>query len=106
MTPNEYQKKAHETSASSVGFFVDEDGEKEALITADFIYPALGLAEEAGEVAGKFAKAVRDNKGIITAERKLEILKELAEYEQTWINMENVSKNLDEQYSKRKSKKR
>ena len=31
--------------------------------------------------------------------------KELAEYEQTWINMENVSKNLDEQYSKRKSKK-
>ena len=32
--------------------------------------------------------------------------KELVEYEQTWINMENVSKNLDEQYSKRKSKKR
>ena len=28
--------------------------------------------------------------------------KELAEYEQTWINMENVSKNLDGQYSKRK----
>ena len=79
MTPNEYQKKAHETSAYSVGFFVDEDGEKEALITADFIYPALGLAEEAGEVAGKFAKAVRDNKGNITAERKPEILKELGD---------------------------
>ena len=31
--------------------------------------------------------------------------KELAEYEQTWINMENVSKNLDGQYLKRKSKK-
>lgn len=72
-----HQKKARETSAYSVGFFVDEDGEKEALITADFIYPALGLAEEAGEVARKFAKVVRDNKGIVTAERKLEILKEL-----------------------------
>lgn len=39
-------------------------------------------------------------------ELKMILPKELAEYEQTWINMENVSKNLDEQYSKRKSKKR
>lgn len=79
MTPNEYQKKAHETSAYSVGFFVDEDGEKEALITADFIYPALGLAEEAGEVAGKFAKAVRDNAGVIDEAYKFEIEKELGD---------------------------
>lgn len=28
--------------------------------TADHIYAALGLAEEAGEVCGKIAKAVRD----------------------------------------------
>lgn len=104
MTPNEYQKKAHETSAYSVGFFVDEDGEKEALITADFIYPALGLAEEAGEVAGKFAKAIRDNGGVIDEDRKREIVKELGDV--CWfvaelctclgVSLEDVmQKNLD-----------
>lgn len=44
-----------------------------------YIYPALGLAEEAGEVAGKFAKAVRDNNGILTTDRKEEIVKELGD---------------------------
>lgn len=73
MTPNEYQKKAHETASYPAGTI----GEVRQAV--DYLYPALGLSEEAGEVAGKFAKAVRDNKGIITAERKLAILKELGD---------------------------
>lgn len=44
MTFDEYQKFTHTTA-----FYKDT------------LYPVLGLAEEAGEVAGKFAKYVRDN---------------------------------------------
>lgn len=44
-----------------------------------WLYPALGLAEEAGEVSGKFAKAIRDSCGRINDERKKEITKELGD---------------------------
>lgn len=43
------------------------------------IYPVMGLAEEAGEVVGKFAKAYRDCNGEITKERREEIAKELGD---------------------------
>ena len=68
-----YQKMAHETAAYPCGTI----GEYEH--AAPYIYPALGLAEEAGEVAGKFAKAVRDNEGVIGNDRKNEISKELGD---------------------------
>lgn len=71
MTPNEYQKEAHKTSKYSVATV---DGTE-----YPYVYPALGLAEEAGEVAGKFAKAVRDENGVISEQRKTEIIKELGD---------------------------
>lgn len=43
------------------------------------IYPALGLAEEAGEVAGKIKKAIRDDGGILTEDRTIALLKELGD---------------------------
>ena len=70
---NLYQEKAHETAnypSVTIG--------KEAH-AVDYIYPVFGLAEEAGEVAGKFAKAVRDNEGVIDEERRREIMKELGD---------------------------
>lgn len=70
---NEYQEKAHGTAGYPVGTV------GEARNAAGYIYPALGLAEEAGEVAGKFAKAVRDNEGVIDEARKVEIVKELGD---------------------------
>lgn len=46
------------------------------------IYPALGLASEAGEVAGKIKKILRDGKSIragLTPEKRLEIGAELGD---------------------------
>ena len=62
-----YQKLAHE--------FADYSGVREGKWT----YPVMGLAEEAGEVAGKFAKAIRDDGEIITPERKEAVIKELGD---------------------------
>lgn len=70
---NDYQKKAHKTADYPSGTI---GADKHAV---DYVYPAFGLSEEAGEVAGKFAKAVRDNQGVIDEERKLEIVKELGD---------------------------
>lgn len=65
MTLNEYQKKALET----------EDYPSELKI----ILPTLGLTGEAGEVADKVKKVLRDNNGEFTGERTKEIAKELGD---------------------------
>lgn len=44
-----------------------------------WIYPALGLPNEAGEVAGKLKKVIRDHNFEITEEIRLEIGKELGD---------------------------
>lgn len=48
-------------------------------IGKNFVYPTLGIADEAGEVVGKIKKAIRDDGGIITKEKKEEVLKELGD---------------------------
>ena len=105
---NDYQKIAHETADYPEGKIVDTKEGVEHYI--NYIYPALGLSEEAGEVAGKYAKAVRDNAGVIDDERKKEIVKELGDV--LWFVSElctslNVSlaevaqKNLDKLASRK-----
>jgi NTP pyrophosphatase (non-canonical NTP hydrolase) len=101
---DEYQKKAHETAEYPSGTIgVDKHA-------VDYIYPSLALSEEAGEVAGKFAKAVRDNQGVIDEERKIEIVKELGDV--CWfvaelctvlhVNLSDVmQKNLDKLASRK-----
>lgn len=44
-----------------------------------YTFLALGLAEEAGEVVGKIKKAIRDDDGVITSERREAIKKELGD---------------------------
>lgn len=72
MTLNEYQKQAKTT---------DILGHKEGILAHEPAYVAkvLGLTGEAGEVAEKYKKIIRDKKGIVSPEDKQEILKELGD---------------------------
>jgi len=45
----------------------------------NFIYPTLGLAGEAGEVAEKIKKVIRDNNSAINEEVRAELAKELGD---------------------------
>lgn len=65
MTLNEYQEKALETAVYPKQFKI--------------IYPALGLNGEAGEVADKVKKVIRDNQEEFDDNRKKEIAKELGD---------------------------
>jgi len=63
---NEYQKKSRKTAIyPNVG--------------KNYIYPTLGLSGEAGEVAEKIKKVIRDKKGKIDGETREAIKKELGD---------------------------
>ena len=78
MTFQEYQDEARKTA-----IYPNKDN--------NFIYPTLGLAGEAGEVAEKIKKVIRDGNGIITEEKKTEITKELGDV--LWY-VANLAKEL------------
>jgi NTP pyrophosphatase (non-canonical NTP hydrolase) len=66
MDLNEYQKRARETAVyPNMG--------------SEFTYPALGLAGEAGEIANKLKKVVRDNGGILTDQVRQSVSDELGD---------------------------
>jgi len=46
---------------------------------AGIAYTILGLASETGEVAGKFKKVVRDDGGVLSEERKNQLIDELGD---------------------------
>lgn len=66
MTFNEYQQESRKTA------IYPNAGN-------NFIYPALGLCGEAGEVAEKIKKVIRDNSGVMSDDKKMEIKKELGD---------------------------
>ena len=79
MTFEEYQIKARQTA-----IYPNRDN--------NFIYPTLGLVGEAGEVAEKMKKVLRDNDGVISEEKREEITKELDDV--LWY-IANLSKELN-----------
>jgi NTP pyrophosphatase (non-canonical NTP hydrolase) len=66
MQANEYQDRALDTA------IYPNRG-------ANFVYPALGLVGEAGEVADKLKKVIRDNDGILTDPVRDAVAKELGD---------------------------
>jgi NTP pyrophosphatase (non-canonical NTP hydrolase) len=70
----------------------------------NFIYPTLGLCGEAGEVAEKIKKVIRDSGGKISTEKKADIERELGDVlwylsqiaTELGLSLEKVAKtNLD-----------
>ena len=66
MTFDEYQK-----FTKSVAVYPD--------LGSNFVYPTLGLNGEAGEVAEKVKKILRDDGNIVSEEKKQDIKKELGD---------------------------
>lgn len=65
MTLNEYQERAKSTAV-----YPDKTG---------LSYTILGLCGEAGEIANKYKKVLRDNDGVIDAPRRSAMLEELGD---------------------------
>ena len=63
---NEYQKLAREPAIY-------------AGAGSNFVYPALGLCGETGEVAEKIKKIVRDNDNLVDDKRRADLEKELGD---------------------------
>lgn len=66
MTLNEYQEAARKTA------IYPNQGN-------NIVYPTLGLCGEAGEVAEKIKKVIRDEEGAVTPEKALELRKEIGD---------------------------
>lgn len=71
-----------------------EEAVKTAIYDAEhsIIYPALGLANEAGEVLGKIKKVLRDNNGDFNEDNRVAIGKEIGDV--LWY-MAALSRDLD-----------
>ncbi len=67
MTFDDYQKQALTTVLSTGDEF------------KDLLHWVLGLNGEAGEVAEKLKKIIRDKQGVVTADDKVELAKELGD---------------------------
>ncbi len=63
---NEYQQKSRQTAVYPI-------------IGQGFVYPALGLAGESGEVVEKIKKIFRDQQGMVGDEQRQAVAKELGD---------------------------
>jgi len=96
MTFEEYQKKSRKTA-------------KYPDAGSNFIYPTLGLSGEAGEVAEKIKKVIRDDGGEVLPLKKKEIEKELGDVlwytsqlaTELGLSLEEIAeKNIEKLYSR------
>lgn len=76
---NDYQQRAISTAIYPVLLTEGEGWENVGQESLGFVYPTLGLCGEAGEVAEKVKKIVRDSEGRVTEESRAAIAKELGD---------------------------
>ena len=69
--PNDMDLNAYQTAALQTAIYPNRG--------ANFPYPALGLVGEAGEVADKLKKVIRDNDGVLTDPVRDAVAKELGD---------------------------
>ena len=85
MTFEEYQKEAMKTavypSIKVVSDLPDQifQFQKTLQVTADYIYPTLGLEGESGEVCEKIKKIIRDNHGVVRQDEKETLRREIGD---------------------------
>jgi NTP pyrophosphatase (non-canonical NTP hydrolase) len=72
---NDYQKQSRATAIYPTLEYPDEEGN----LSIGFIYPAMGLAGETGEVLEKCKKILRDDRGIPSNEKVADIEKEIGD---------------------------
>jgi len=99
MNFKDYQKKVMETA------IYPHQGD-------NLSYPALGLTGEAGEVADKIKKLIRDDGGVLTDKRRVEMIKKLGDV--LWylaamamelgVSLEEVAKTNVEKLADRKKR--
>lgn len=74
-----------------------------------YVYPALGLGDEAGEVLGKIKKIFRDKNGVLDDETRVEIKKELGDVlwyltqlsTELGLSLDDIAKaNIEKLYSR------
>ena len=73
---NEYQKRAQKYDTFSYEKFV-KAGAK--VSETGVVEKVLGIAGEAGEACDKIKKVIRDNGGVVTEEKRKEIVKEFGD---------------------------
>lgn len=78
---NQYQKEAMKTAVYPQMFVRNPSG---GLIECNWVYPLIGLFGEAGEIAEKLKKVLRDGYGIITVEDTDALEKELGDVGWYW----------------------
>lgn len=76
MDIKEYQKKAHTFADYECPQVECGNGVVRVL---NYTYPILEVAEESGELVGKIAKALRDEKGFVSPDKKQSIILEIGD---------------------------
>ena len=81
MTFSDYQKKTTETAVYPTCCVdtTEPVDECRSLVDVRFLYPALGLSGEVGEVEEKLKKIIRDDGGLVSDQKKKDITKELGD---------------------------
>jgi NTP pyrophosphatase (non-canonical NTP hydrolase) len=79
LTFDEYQDTSHETAIYKPVHLINESTHSKEFTKLSWVYPALGLSAEVGELENVLKKIIRDDDGLITQEKEDRIIDELGD---------------------------